>query len=76
MPLFASRYNYLSSEPLPTVQLVQDLEAAGLPALAARVKAGEFDGQRWEAEAWAKSPEGRATFQELRREMRLPRGEF
>jgi hypothetical protein len=58
--------DYLSPLPAPIVQLVDDCEAAGLPALAARARAGEWDGQRWEAEAWAQSPEGREVFRQLR----------
>jgi len=67
--------DYLSPLATPIYQLVLDAEAAGLPDIAARAKAGIFDAQRWEAEAWAKSPEGRAAFWELRQGIRLPRGE-
>lgn len=59
--------DYRSSLGAPIVQLVRDATAAGLPGIAARAQAGEFDGQRWEAEAWAKSPEGREAFKALRR---------
>jgi hypothetical protein len=67
--------DYLSASPSPIADLINDCRAHRLYALAAQAAAGVFDGQRWEAEAWAKSPDGRAVFAELRRGMRLPRGE-
>jgi len=60
--------DYLSPLAAPISQLVHDARAAGLPGIAARAQNGEFDGQRWEAVAWAKSPEGQAVFRRLRRE--------
>jgi hypothetical protein len=49
----------------PITQLFKDLIEAGQPELADRAKQGEFDGTREEAQAWAKSPEGRAIAKRL-----------
>ena len=45
--------------------LVQDAHKYGLTDIAQRAMNGEFDGQQWEADAWAKSPEGQQIFQEF-----------
>ena len=60
--------DYKSPLDFPLSQLLKDLGRIGTPAAAAfadRVKAGEFDGTREEAEAWGQSPEGRQAFREL-----------
>lgn len=54
--------DYRSELPFPCMQLVRDAHAAGLHDIAERAKAGEFDATAEEAEEWARSPEGRATF--------------
>lgn len=43
----------------PCIQLVNDLKAIGKEALMRRAMYGEFDAQRWESDAWAKTPEGK-----------------
>jgi hypothetical protein len=49
----AGRYHdFKSSHPTPKVLLCEHLVAAGLPDLAARVKEGEFDEDKWEADEW------------------------
>jgi hypothetical protein len=61
--------DYRSPLGLPIYQLVQDCEAVGtdeLRLIAAHARDGVFDGQKWEADAWAKSTEGRKIFQQLR----------
>jgi hypothetical protein len=45
-------HDYLSPLPGPEVQLVADLTALGHTALAERVRDGEFDASRAEADAW------------------------
>ncbi len=45
--------------------LVQDARKHGLADIAQRAMDGEFDGQQWEADDWAKSPEGQETFREF-----------
>lgn len=57
--------DYLSPLDAPIFTLAQDLARLASPtalALRRRVINGEFDGTKEEAEAWAKSPEGRETF--------------
>jgi hypothetical protein len=49
----------------PIIQLVADLRAIHQDDLARRVEAGEFDATKEESDAWARSPEGQATFREL-----------
>lgn len=73
-------HDYLSPLAFPEMQLVHDLHfLASLPAtprdsrprlrdLAAQVVAGDFDASAEEADAWARSPEGQATFRELFRQ--------
>jgi hypothetical protein len=63
-------HDYLSPLPTPSMQLANDLEAVGTPAaLALRTRHldGEFDASDEEADAWAESPDGQATFKELLR---------
>lgn len=57
--------DYESPLALPELTLVRDLAAAGHPDLARRAQAGEFDGTKEEADAWAASEEGQAAFREL-----------
>ena len=57
--------DYKSELAFPIIQLVQDATRHELYTVAEQAKAGKFDGQKWEADEWAKSPEGRATFQEF-----------
>lgn len=49
----------------PELQLHQDAKANGLLQIAAWVEEGVFDATREESAAWARSPEGQATFAEL-----------
>jgi hypothetical protein len=49
----------------PCIQLVRDLDALGCAELSARAKNGEFDATKEESDAWAASPAGQATFNEL-----------
>lgn len=60
--------DYESPLATPLNALVEDLGSLSLPeaeSLIERVKAGEFDGTKEEADAWARSPEGRRTFDSL-----------
>lgn len=50
---------------MPEMQLYHDALAAGLPDIAEMVKDGEFDATKEESAAWARSPDGQATFAEL-----------
>lgn len=70
-------HDFLSPLTFPELQLVADLrELAALPAtprnsrpllreMAQRVIDGEFDASKEESDAWAASPEGQETFQQL-----------
>lgn len=72
-------HDYLSPLALPEMALAEELAAlarhptrAGAPAEAilairAGVLNGEYDASKAESDAWAASPEGRATFDALRR---------
>jgi hypothetical protein len=57
--------DYRSPLATPMMQLYADLMAEGKRDLAERVAAGEFDATKEEADAWAASPEGQATFREF-----------
>lgn len=57
--------DYKSPQAFPIMELVKDAEAAGLTAIAEAAKDGAFDATEEESDAWAASPEGRATFREL-----------
>ncbi len=57
--------DYLSDDPHAINTLVADLEKNGFHELAARARAGEFDGTREESEEWARSDEGRAAHAEF-----------
>lgn len=50
---------------MPEHQLHSDAKANGLPQVAAWVEVGVFDSTRDESAAWAQSPDGRATMNEL-----------
>ena len=70
-------HDFLSPLDFPEIQLVADLRSLArhpatprdsrplLRALAQQVIDGEFDASPDESDAWAKSPEGRETFQQL-----------
>lgn len=57
--------DYKSPLAAPIHALVTDARAVGLPEIAERAMEGEFDGTAEEAEAWARSPEGRAAAAQL-----------
>jgi len=65
--------DFESNLALPTMHLVAELRAIGQHALVARVIDGEFDGTKEEADAWAASEDGQATFRELIRPPRKKR---
>jgi hypothetical protein len=50
---------------MPEMQLLTDARAAGLESIAEGVLRGEWDATKEESDAWARSPEGQAAFQEL-----------
>jgi len=56
--------DYKSPIALPIYQLVQDARAEGLMDIVHRAKNCDFDAQKWEADEWAQSPEGKLAFQE------------
>lgn len=58
-------HDFLSESATPCVDLVMTLQKLGFRALATRARNGEFDATREEADAWARSDEGRLTFAEL-----------
>lgn len=53
---------YKSDVATPIIYLAHDAQSAGLTTIAERAKAGDFDAPDWEADEWARSPEGQATF--------------
>jgi len=57
--------DYTSPLTFPEHQLVADLEDHGYHDLAERVKNGEFDGTKAEAEEWMAGPEGQALLREV-----------
>ena len=57
--------DYKSHLTFPCIQLVKDLTVRGHLDLASQAKNGRFDGQDWEADEWARSPEGVATRREF-----------
>lgn len=57
--------DYRSEVPDPIRTLVNDARKYHLNNIAIRAMNGEFDGQTWEGEEWAKSEEGQATFREI-----------
>jgi hypothetical protein len=54
--------DYKSDVAAPIAYLVQDARTAGLTTIAERAIDGDFDAQGWEADEWAHSPDGQATF--------------
>jgi hypothetical protein len=63
-------HDFLSPLDLPTTQLIDDLAQAGTPkamALRERVMEGDYDASPEEADEWARSPDGRDTFESLMR---------
>lgn len=63
---------FTSSLTFPLIELVKDASAAGLTAIADRVRNGDFDATKAESAAWAASADGRATFRELIGHQPLP----
>jgi hypothetical protein len=62
--------DFKSDSPFPLVLLAMDAHKAGLgPEFHQRIVDGEFDAQKWESDAWAKSPDGQATFGEFMRQV-------
>ena len=57
--------DYKSPLAFPITQLIDDLRGWGFTSLVCRAVAGEFDSTKEEAEAWANSPEGVASFRSL-----------
>ncbi len=57
--------DYKSPHADPIRTLVFDANNCGLSSIAMDAIDGKFDGQKWEADEWATSPEGRATFAEF-----------
>jgi len=57
--------DYTSPHAFPIRTLVFDAKNCGLPTIAMDAIDGKFDAQKWEADEWAKSPEGRQTFEEF-----------
>jgi hypothetical protein len=60
--------DFLSPLAAPAIVLAHELSVIGTPdalALRARVTEGEFDATAEEADAWAKSSEGRRAFRQL-----------
>lgn len=53
--------DFKSESATPCIDLVRDLQQAGLTHLAARAMDGEFDATREEAAAWANGPDGVVT---------------
>lgn len=49
----------------PEAALLADARKAGLDSIAQGVMEGRWDATREEADEWARSPDGQATFQEL-----------
>lgn len=61
-------HDYLSPLDAPTMQLVEDLTKIGTPeamAIRERVKDGDFDASKEEADAWAASQDGQEAFARL-----------
>lgn len=62
----AGRYDdYKSDLALPLTQLVTDCRFYGLTRMVPRIKDGEFDCVRQEADEWAMTEEGRRIFAEF-----------
>ncbi len=50
--------DYKSPLATPIIALVSDAREHGLAEIAERAIAGEFEAQKWEGDAWMRSPEG------------------
>lgn len=59
--------DFLSDHPMPQHLAVEEFRANGLPDLAERVIAGDFDATAAESRAWVLSDEGRSTLAEFGR---------
>lgn len=57
--------DYKSPHADPIRTLVFDATHCNLPTIAMDAIDGKFDAQKWEADEWAKSPDGQATFAEF-----------
>jgi hypothetical protein len=57
--------DYQSPIAAPIMVLVRDAQRYGLTDIVQRAMAGEFDGQKWEAEDWENSPEGQVILSEF-----------
>lgn len=57
--------DYKSEVATPIAYLVQDARTAGLTKIAERAANDDFAAQDWEADEWAASPDGQATFAEF-----------
>lgn len=57
--------DYLSDDPFALLTLATELEQNGYNELAQRVRDGEFDGTKAEADAWAASSEGKLAIAEV-----------
>jgi hypothetical protein len=61
-------HDFLSPLATPCIQLERDLAAIATPAAMALRKRhlnGDFDATKEESDAWAESPDGKATFERL-----------
>jgi len=58
-------HDYLSPIAMNMIALYHDARAAGLEIVASGAVSGLFDATKEEADAWAASPEGQATFAEF-----------
>lgn len=65
--------DFRSPLPMPELQLLADARANNLERVAVLVVAGAFDSTKAESAAWAASPDGRATFEQLVRPNREQR---
>lgn len=57
--------DYKSESINPIADLVRDAKQAGLTQIAQAAMDGIFDAAQWEAEEWAQSDDGQATFREF-----------
>jgi hypothetical protein len=58
-------HDFKSPLATPEMQLLADARENGLTVIAEGVMEGIWDATKEESDAWARSPEGQATFQEL-----------
>lgn len=57
--------DYKSPVAFPEMALMEDARAAGLKRIQEGILNGEWDATKEESDAWARSPEGQAAFNEL-----------